>query len=60
MIPQTKYDVESPKKMTTRDKYSVSVIMSLHGLMVMTFASHAKGSEFDPRCEYFCLGHRAY
>ena len=25
---------------------------SLHGLMVMTFASHAKGSEFDPRCEY--------
>ena len=28
----------------------------LHGLMVMTFASHAKGSEFDPRCEYLRLG----
>ena len=26
--------------------------LCLHGLMVMTFASHAKGSEFDPRCEY--------
>ena len=24
-----------------------------HGLMVMTFASHAKGSEFDPRYQYF-------
>ena len=27
-------------------------LLSWYGLMVMTFASHAKGSEFDPRYQY--------